>query len=135
MLECVRLWPTTPVILRDCTVESGWDGTAVPAGSAVAIFAPFFHRDEQVLPYADRFSPGIWLDGTASGNPALVPFSAGHGECPGRNLTLFLSSTLLAALLQRQDFRLASRSPLDPPHPLPGTLNNYALRFAVGPGG
>lgn len=134
VLESVRLWPTTPVILRDSTVDTGWDGTAIPAGSAVAIFAPFFHRDEQVLPYADRFSPGIWLDGTASGNSALVPFSAGPGECPGRNLVLFLSSTLLATLLRRQEFRLASRAAIDPPKPLPRTLNNYALRFAVGPG-
>lgn len=134
VLESVRLWPTTPIILRDTTVDTGWNGTAIPARSAVAICAPFFHRDEQALPYADQFAPDIWLDGRASGNPALVPFSSGPGACPGRNLMLYISSTLLATLLQRQDFHLVSRTRISPRYPLPRTLNNYALRFAVAPG-
>ena len=133
VLESVRLWPTTPIILRDSTVETTWTGGIVPARTAFVILAPFFHRDEQTLPYADRFEPEIWLDGRADNNPALVPFSAGPGACPGRNLMLYVSSTLLATLIQRQDFQLTAPSPVDPPRALPRTLNNFALRFAVTP--
>lgn len=133
VLESVRLWPTTPVILRDSTTETSWNGGVIPEGTALAVFAPFFHRDDQTLPYADRFTPEIWLDGRAGDNPSLVPFSAGPGECPGRNLMLYVSSTLLATLLRRHDFRLASASPVDPERPLPRTLDNFALRFSVTP--
>jgi hypothetical protein len=38
---------------------------------------------------------------------------------------------MLAVQLERHDFRLEARSRLDPQRPLPRTLDNYSLRFAV----
>ena len=105
--ESVRLWPTTPAILRDTT----WDSRVLPAGTALVIFAPYFHRDDQRLPYADQFTPELWVDGRAQDNWSLVPFSAGPAECAGRNLALLVASTLLAALLERHEFHLTSPAP------------------------
>lgn len=127
--ESVRLWPTTPVVLRDSTTETMWPGGVLPAGTAFLILSSFFHRDEWTLPYADRLTPEIWLDGRASDGP-LIPFSAGPAACAGRNLVLFLTSSLLAALLDAADFRLLSPR-LDHRHPLPRTLNHFSLRFAT----
>jgi cytochrome P450 len=124
VLESVRLWPTTMVILRDSTTRIG----ELPAGTAFVIVSSYFHRDPG-LPYADRFTPEIWLDGRARDNWSLVPFSGGPGECPGRNLVLFTTGTLLATLLDR--YHLRPVGGLDPAGPLPGTLDHTALRFAV----
>lgn len=126
-LESVRLWPTTPALLRESTAETAWG----PAGTTVLIFTPFFHRDPESLPYADRFEPGIWLDGSAAANPALVPFSAGPAICPGRDLVLFCASTMLAWLIKDRRFELTSGAVLGPERPLPATLDNFHLKFST----
>ncbi|MFJ7213993.1 cytochrome P450 [Amycolatopsis sp. NPDC098790] len=126
VLEAVRLWPTTPMILRETTEETGRG----PVGTTVLIYTPFFHRDAQ-LPYADRFEPDIWLDGRAEANPALVPFSAGPAICPGRDLVQFCTSTVLANLLREHAFEQVSGPVIAPDRPLPATLDNFHLEFGV----
>ncbi|MGW5267748.1 cytochrome P450 [Rhodococcus sp. NPDC003994] len=137
ILDSLRLWPTTPAILRDAARDlqlDGPDGTEgpviVPKGSAVAVLASAFHRDPD-LPFADRFAPEIWTDGTAEQYPQLVPFSAGPVVCPGQNLVLLVTSSLLAAVLRSTDPVLADGAPLSPTTPLPASLNPFGLAFGV----
>jgi cytochrome P450 len=61
----------------------------------------------------------------------LIPFSGGTGICPGRNLVLLLTSHTLAAILRAGRLRLRDGDRLNPSR-LPGTLNNYSLRFRLG---
>ncbi|CAN5780465.1 cytochrome P450 [soil metagenome] len=135
MLESVRIWPTTPTILRDTTCETRWrkgaDQFSLAAGAGLMIVTPAFHRDEQLLPFAHTFTPEIWLDGRAQQYPQLVPFSADPAECPGRHLVLLVTSTLLAALLDSSNVELTSTPTLSPQVPLPMTLNQLTLKFAV----
>lgn len=63
VLEWMRLWPTTPLILRETTGETNWKTGALPAETAIVIFTPFFHRDNERLSYADRFAPDLWAGG------------------------------------------------------------------------
>ena len=143
VMESVRLWPTTPMVLRQTTAETTWDAGVMPAATGVLIFSAFFHRDDARLPYADRFAPELWLEGTGPGAaggravgdaPAtdwpLIPFSAGPVFCPGRNLVLLMSSAMLAALLGEGCPRLLPPGRLAADAPVPATLNNFALRFA-----
>jgi cytochrome P450 len=131
----VRLWPTTPTILRDTTEDTAWREGAerftITKGAGLMIVVPAFHRDDRTLPYADQFTPDIWLDGRAQKQPQLVPFSAGPAECPGRNVVLFTTSTMLAHLLHALTFRQTSSPELSPEKPLPVTLNQLTLDFAV----
>jgi cytochrome P450 len=46
LLESLRLWPTTPVILRQATRDLDFGGATLPKGANVIVYAPFFHRDE-----------------------------------------------------------------------------------------
>ncbi|OBI82374.1 cytochrome P450 [Mycobacterium sp. E740] len=132
VLESVRLWPTTPTILRDTTEDTRWsDGSTVAKGAGLMIVTPAFHRDDDLLPFAHSFTPQIWLDGTAQTYPQLVPFSAGPAECPGRNLVLLVTSTLLAHLLSTLELELTSDPKLSPERPLPMTLNQLTLEFGV----
>ncbi|MDR7299939.1 cytochrome P450 [Haloactinomyces albus] len=133
LLESVRLWPTTPAVLRQNITAIPWHGRMIPSGTSFLVFTPFFHRDRQTVPHAHEFAPDIWLDGRAADHPALVPFSDGAARCPGRNLVLFVAGTVLATLLQRHRFHLRAPARLDADHPLPFSLNNYGLDFAVEP--
>jgi cytochrome P450 len=140
VLESLRLWPTTPAVLRETTRETSWRTGTLPAGTSLLIFAPLFHRDDRTLDYADRFAPEVWLDrGTddLALGPVLrdewplIPFSAGPAVCPGRNLVLLTASTMLGRLLQAHDLRLEEPEILDPDGLLPGTLSPFEPVFGI----
>jgi cytochrome P450 len=135
VLEALRLWPTTPLILRETSRETTWAGTVLPAATAVTIFTPFFHRDSERQSFADRFAPQLWPNGEIRQRPGIVPFSDGPGICPGRNLVLLLASAMIAAILHRARVRLKNAGRLAPDRPLPATLNHFGLRFEVRPAG
>jgi hypothetical protein len=132
VLESVRLWPTTPVVLRDTTAPTAWAGGTLPAGTALLIVSAFFHRDDRTLPNAHRFDPEQWLDGRAEATSALVPFSAGPTVCAGRELVLYTASTVFATLLEQGRPAFAGPAPLSAARPLPGTLNPFTLQLRVG---
>jgi cytochrome P450 len=92
-----------------------------------------FDCDAYALPFADVFTPDIWLDGRADTYPQLVPFSAGPAQCPGQNVVLFATSTFLAQVLSRLALDLRSSPKLTPGEPLPVTLNQFGLRFGARP--
>ncbi|GAB3584667.1 cytochrome P450 [Amycolatopsis endophytica] len=133
VLDTIRLWPTTPAILRDTTRDLDWDGHRVPSGTGLLIFTPLFHRDDSRLPFAHSFVPEIWLDGRARKEPALVPFSAGPGECPARNLVLFTTSVMLSTLIRDRDYTVDSTPRPAPGRPLPATFDNFSLRLTAHP--
>jgi cytochrome P450 len=131
VLEAVRLWPTTPAILRETTAATELNGVPLEPGTLVLICSAFFHRDNERHSWADDFAPRLWTGDVP--RAALVPFSGGPAVCAGQDLVLFLTSTFLSALLDGQDVRVAGRSVIRPGRPLPGTLDPFQLRFTLGP--
>ncbi|MEV8437683.1 cytochrome P450 [Actinosynnema sp. NPDC051121] len=119
--ESARLWPTTPVILRESTEPTRWHGTWLPARTTFVVFVPYFHRDPDRLPYADSYAPENW---PAPSDPGLVPFSGGPGICPGRDLVLVAGGTMLDAL--RDHLAVPTLRA-----PLPATLNHFGLSFVT----
>ena len=132
VLESLRLWPTTPLILRETTEETSWPGGVLPPNTGLVIFTPFFHRDSERLPYADRFAPELWLDANGEAGWPLIPFSEGPAICPGRNLVLLLASVTIASILDRARLRLRNAARLTADR-LPATLNHFGLRFEIAP--
>ncbi|ROO89167.1 cytochrome P450 [Actinocorallia herbida] len=132
VLESVRLWPTTPAILRDATRDVAWGGDVLPGGTGVLIPAVFTQRDSEALPYADAFTPDVWLDGTAGADWSVVPFSGGPAACPGQDVVMLASTVFLASLLAGGVFRQTGGRRPTPELPLPGSLSPYRLRFSVG---
>lgn len=128
--ESLRLWPTTPLILRETVRPTELGSAALSPGTNVMIFAPYLHRDRRTLPFADRFAPEIWLDGTAAGF-ALVPFSAGPGTCPAHHLVPMLGAAMLAGLYRRREVALTDARQLAPEAPMPGTLAHTSLQFEL----
>ncbi|MBG6225640.1 cytochrome P450 [Arthrobacter sp. CAN_A2] len=132
ILESLRLWPTTPMILRQTTQPVQWEQGLMPADCGVLIYAPYFHRDERSLRSAHNFSPERWLTEEDDGWP-LVPFSGGPVVCPGKQLVLLMTSAALAELVAGHDFQVEEGQSLDPDRPLPGTMDNYSVRLGVSP--
>jgi cytochrome P450 len=131
VLESLRLWPTTPFVLRESTVPTTWETGMMPANTSILVFTPFFHRDNQHLLYADQFSPELWMNNTQPQGWPLIPFSEGPAMCPGRHLVLLLSTAMLAAILDRARVRLKHPTRLIAGQSLPGTLNHFGLRFEL----
>ncbi|MFA9445838.1 cytochrome P450 [Egicoccus sp. AB-alg6-2] len=131
VLESLRLWPTTPGILRDTTEETTWETGTLPAGTGMIIFAPFFHRDDERLEFADRFEPSLWMGAHDPDAWPLVPFSAGPVVCPGRNLVLLLTSAMLGALVKDHEYRLPARRHLDASEALPSVYDPFRVAFAM----
>lgn len=133
VLDGLRLWPTTPAILRETTEDVRWDGGVMPERTSIRIFVPYFHRDDESLPYADRFAPELWLDERGGSGWPLVPFSGGPGICPARDLVPMIASATIAALLASRRIGLKPPTRLNPDEPMPGTLDNFSLRFSLEP--
>jgi hypothetical protein len=131
VLDSVRLWPTTPMILRETAREVAWPNGAMPKGTQVLIYTPFFHRDDERLSEAHRFAPDVWLDPDPARRYPFVPFSDGPAICPAHNFVPELSSLVIAAILKRRHPRINDRHGLDPKLHLPGTLNPFTLRFSL----
>jgi cytochrome P450 len=131
LLESVRLWPTTPAILRQTDREIEWHGAKMAKGTGVLIHVPFLHRDDERLPFANRFAPETWLEGQADRWP-LIPFSAGPAECPAKNLVLLLASEMLGFLLAGRRFKMPASRKLDLTA-LPPTFDHFSLSLAVQP--
>lgn len=134
VLEALRLWPTTPAILRETTAETMWRGDILPAGTGLVVFAPYFHRDDDRLPFAHRFAPDIWLDETRRRRWPLVPFSAGPAVCPAKDLVPMIGGAFLAAMLRERELvDLMPAGLISPREPMPGTLDHTAVRIRFGP--
>ena len=50
MLESLRLWPTTPMILREARETTVWRNGTLDAGTSVLIFAQFFTATTRLFP-------------------------------------------------------------------------------------
>ncbi|RWY68429.1 cytochrome P450 [Rhizobium leguminosarum] len=128
LLEALRLWPTTPVILRELTEDVKSGDRTVVRGTGVIIFAPFFHRDPE-LAYANRMEPSIWGRNDTLPTVGFVPFSAGAAICPAHNLVPAIASFAIGALLSEADITLLQPSlTVDD---LPGTLNHFDIRLRL----
>ncbi|HEX8388296.1 MAG TPA: cytochrome P450, partial [Sphingomonas sp.] len=128
ILESVRLWPTTPAVLRETDCETEWDGAVMPRGTGLLIHLPFFHRDDQRFPEAHRFAPELWMGG-GTDRTLLAPFSAGPGFCPAKPLVELLGSTMLAHLLRRT-WTVPERRRV-PKGRMPPTFDQFSLTLAL----
>ena len=130
VLESVRLWPTTMVILRDSTTQTRWDSRTLDPGTSFVVVSTAFHRDIARLPWADDFCPEAWLDGRADDEWSLVPFSGGPASCPGQNLVLLVASQVLARTTDSLDLTF-SRARYLASDPVPATVNHAGLELRL----
>lgn len=125
LLEGLRLWAPVPALMRKVAQDADWAGARLAAGTSLLIPLGLHQRDP-ALPYADRFTPEIWLDGTAEREWLLGPFSRGEGQCKGMELALRTGAAFLDELMTRARIR----GPLLPER-LPLMLDTPRLRLTL----
>lgn len=128
--EAMRLWPSTPLLVRETLIEDVLGNTIIPPATQVLILNNFNHRDKETHPFADTFSPELWSSGSV--NYHFNHFSNGPQGCAGKELALFIAKAVLATLLSTYQYTL-ERPPLDPSKPLPYMYNNFHLQFRIQP--
>jgi cytochrome P450 len=124
--DAMRLWPTTPMLVREAVVADTLDGVTIPAGRQVVIWNSFNHRDREAYPLADTFSPEAWANGRPS--PLFNHLSSGPQVCAGVNLLLFIGKAVIATILSRGRYVLLE-PPLDPARPMPYAFNYFDVRL------
>lgn len=105
------------------------DGLPLSVGRWRVVHVPFLHRDDQRLPFANRFAPDTWLEDEAARWP-LIPFSAGPAECPAKNLVLLFASEMLAFLIGRRHFQWPTGRGLDLAD-VPATFDHFSLSLEM----
>ena len=122
--EAMRLWPTTPLLMRESLTAYPLGEHMVPAGMNVLISNNFNHRDRQSLNHADRFNPEFWQHDPV--DYRLNHLSNGTQACAGKHLALFVAKALLVHLFQDTHYHLA-KPHLDASGPLPHRFNQFAI--------
>jgi cytochrome P450 len=112
LMEDQRLYPPAWAIGRKALQDFEVSGFRIPAGTNVVVSQWVLHRDPQFYPDPERFDPERWREESAGRRtlPKFVylPFGAGPRVCVGASLALTESALVLATLMQRFRFSLAS---------------------------
>ncbi|GAB4006147.1 cytochrome P450 [Nocardioides ultimimeridianus] len=132
ILDTMRLWPTTGLFGRVQAEDVRWtNGEKTPAGTPLLIHNLFNHRNRERIPYADRFAPEEWSEGTAGEDWSFNFFSHGPQGCPGAGLSILLGQAFLARILTTATPVLESGPKLDPAHRLPHGFDVYAATIGL----
>jgi cytochrome P450 len=124
--EAMRLWPTTPMLMRQTLQDDAVGDLSIPSGTQVVIPNGFTHRDWETNPEAGNFRPDFWLDKRL--DYRFNHLSNGTQACAGKNLALFVAKAVLAALLTRGRYVLR-RPKLDMRKNLPFQFDDFSTRF------
>ncbi len=124
--EAMRLWPTTPMLVRETVQDTELGGEQVPIGTQVIILNSFNHRDRETHTFADRFAPEIWSEWPT--NYHFNHLSNGKQVCAGKDLALFIAKAVLARMLATHSYQLV-RPGLSADGPVPYRYNHFHLEF------
>jgi hypothetical protein len=131
VLETLRLWPTTPAVLRETTEDVSLNDCIIERDTGIIIFTPFFGRDDEKFEFANKMSPDIWRrsQNDALAELGIVPFSGGPAICPAHNLVPSVACLAINAVLAEKTLSLIA--PKLDPEQLPGTLNHFEIRLGT----
>lgn len=107
LAETLRLYPPVWGLGRRAKEKVFLGEEIIPAGAFVTISPWIVHRDPRFYPAPFSFSPERW----ENANPpphAFIPFGGGARRCIGENFAWMEGTLILATLLRRWNFQLAS---------------------------
>lgn len=109
--EVLRLRPIVPIVGRYLQKPYTLGGYDLPAGASVAACIYLAHREPELYPDPEAFKPERFLN-VAPDPAAWLPFGGGIRRCIGFAFALYEMKIVLAALLARCEFTLATPSPV-----------------------
>ena len=128
--EGMRLWPTTPMLLRESACGGVLGGDVHGPGLQVLIWNAANHRDPAWVPDPDLFAPGRWAGGGV--NWQFNHLSNGRQGCAGKRLALFLAKAVVAEVARRARLTLI-RPRLPAAGEMPETFDWFRFEALAGP--
>lgn len=112
--EALRMYPPLYVFGRQSTTPVQLGGYEFPRGTVVVVSPYTMHYRADVWPEPDRFDPDRFLPDAEKQRPrgAYLPLSAGPRTCIGNFFALMEGPIVLASLLRRVTFELATDRPV-----------------------
>ncbi|CAK1602150.1 unnamed protein product [Parnassius mnemosyne] len=99
--ECLRLYPSVPVILRSIEHRVKLRDYEIPAGTECCILIYDLHRREDQFPNAKEFHPERFMTDKPTWHPyAYIPFSAGPRNCIGQKFAIIEMKLALSTILR-----------------------------------
>jgi cytochrome P450 len=129
--EAVRLYPSAPVINRECREPVEIGGHRVQKGTLVFASPYAMHRREDIWPEPERFLPERFAPEAEAARPShsFIPFGSGPRLCIGNHFALMEGQIVLASIARR--FRLAlepGHQPRAKPAPTLHSANGMPMR-------
>lgn len=84
--ETLRLYPSVPLIARQCVEDIQVRGHTLPSGTAVVMVPSMVHKDPRYWDDPEIFNPERFITGELKHPYAYIPFSAGSRNCIGEFL-------------------------------------------------
>ncbi|KAK5647779.1 hypothetical protein RI129_002671 [Pyrocoelia pectoralis] len=104
--ESLRLYPPVPLFARMTSENVDFDGTTLPKGTSLIVFAYGLHRCPKIYPNPDLFDPDRFnpVNSQTRSPYAYVPFSAGPRNCIGQRFAMLEVKAIVANVVRK--FRL-----------------------------
>ncbi|XP_077969274.1 uncharacterized protein LOC120344841 [Styela clava] len=100
--ECLRMFPSVPVIGRTIETECMIGGHKIPVGTECIILTHIINNNENFWKDPTRFNPERFdTDNSVGRNPyAYIPFSAGPRNCIGQRFALMEEKVILSHIIR-----------------------------------
>jgi len=99
--ETLRQRPILPITARRLTEPRTFGGFIFPAGWTLMPCIYLIHRDPDVFPDPERFSPDRFLGDAWPSSRVWLPFGGGSRHCIGSHLALLTIKSVLRTVLSR----------------------------------
>jgi len=113
--EALRLYPSFWMMDRVAQQDDRIGSIRVPAGLTVLIYLFGLHRNTAVWTNPETFDPARFDKEAKKGRSpfAYLPFGGGPRKCIGSSMAIVQMLMVLATLVRRYDFELASSRPVE----------------------
>lgn len=110
--ETMRMYPSLPMLNRDCTKEYRIPGTdkVITKGTQVVISVYGLHMDEQHFSDPEKFDPSRFMDDNLEKSAPFYPFGAGPRFCVGGRLGLMMVKTAVVTMISGFNFEALDRN-------------------------
>lgn len=124
--ETMRMWPTTPLLVREVLVADTLCGVAIDPGAHVLIPNVFNHFDARLLDRPLEWRPERWCEHPVG--ELCKHFSAGAQSCPGADLALFVGKGVLGSLMKEAELEVLAPQVPSAAAP-PRSCNPFAIHL------
>jgi cytochrome P450 len=114
--EALRLYPSAWVFARTAIQDDRFGKYRVPAGAMVVLSPYVTQRSPRFWDQPEAFKPDRFLPAETASRPrfAYFPFGGGPRQCIGAGMAMIEAPLILASIVQRFDFDLASSDDVTP---------------------